>query len=258
MAPDHLDVTGRYLLTGAKAPATLANYEAAWGNYCCFLSDFDLEHSEVLLSDYICSLFDNNYKGTTITSRISAISYACGLKGLDDYGKTTLIKELLKGARAKTKTPAGRKPITEAMLASIMRAVHWVVSTNEKQTLFKCIFAWAFYGALRVSEYTKGLLTDHNIRREHVWPAYEVDDIVYKLRFVSYKSAPNGSDCDFIMGPAVSHETCPVKLMNKYLAFRGDEDGPLFLYEGQPLKAKTISDTFWVWSSRFIQHIHSV
>ncbi len=231
------------MLTGAKAPTTLASYEAAWGNYCCYLSDYDLEHSEVSLSNYICSLFENNYKGNTITSRVSAISYACSLNGLHDYGKTTLIKELLKGARAQTKTPDPRKPITEAMLNSIMRAVHWVIPTNERQTLFKCIFAWAFYGALRVSEYTQGSLTDHNIRREHIWPAYEVDDIVYKLRFASYKSAPNGSDCDFIIGPAVSHETCPVKLMHKYLSFRGDDDGPLFLDYGKPLKARTISDT---------------
>ena len=230
-------------MTGAKAPRTIIAYEAAWGNYCCYLLDHDLEHSEMALSNYICALFDNNYKGSTITSRVSAINYACGLKGLHDYGQSTLIKELLKGARARTKTPDRRKPITEAMLASIMRAVHWVVATDEKQTLFKCIFAWAFYGALRVSEYTAGSLTDHNIKRQHIWPAYEVDDIVYKLKFVSYKASPNGHDCDFIIGPAFSHESCPVRLMHKYLAYRGDNDGPLFLENGQPLKAKTISDT---------------
>ncbi len=237
-----MEPTARYLLTGAKAPRTLIAYEQAWKNYCCYLADYDLEHSEVALGNYICALFDNDYKGSTITSKISAITYACGLNGLEDYGKSTLIKELLKGARARTKTPDTRKPFTEAILASLMRAVHWIVMSDAQQTLYKCIFAWAYYGALRVSEYTKSTLTDHNLLRQNIWPAYDTDDIVYKLRFDSYKGSADGNDCDFIMGPSSSYETCPVRLMHRYLAYRGDEPGPLFLEHGKPIKPKTVSD----------------
>ena len=89
--------------------------------------------------------------------------------------------------------------------------------TNERQTLFKCIFSWAYYGALRVSEYTESSLVNHNLKRENIWPAFVEDDIAYKLRFDSFKASSDGSDCDYIMGPSMSHETCPVKLMHKYL-----------------------------------------
>ena len=242
MAPQQLDTTARYLLTGAKAPRTIIAYEQAWNNYRCYLDDYDFEHSEIALSNYICALFENGYMGSTITSKISAITYACGLNGLEDYSRSTLIKELLKGARARTKAPDIRKPMTEAILASLMRAVHWIIMSDAQQTLYKCMFAWAYYGALRVSEYTKGTLSDHNILRQNIWPDYDTDDIVYKIRFDSYKGQAAGNDCDFLMGPSNSYETCPVRLMHRYLAFRGDAPGPLFMEHGKPIRAKTVSD----------------
>ena len=98
LAPENLDDTQRYLLGDAKAPSTLATYERCWNNYMNFLIDFDLPHSEAALCSYIGCLFDNDYKGSTITSTVSALAYACGINGLVDYSKLVLVKELLKGA----------------------------------------------------------------------------------------------------------------------------------------------------------------
>ena len=236
-----MDDTQRYLLGGAKAASTLVNYERCWSNYLNFLLDFDLPHSESALCTYIGCLFDNDYKGSTITSYISALAYACGINGLEDYSKSVLVKELLKGARNRSSTPDRRKPILEPMLQSLMRAVHWVIPTHKKQTLFKCVFSWAFYGALRVSEYTQGTLADHNLQVENIRRTYEVDDIVYKLKFSSYKFHQAGSPAEYTMGPAYYHECCPVQLMNRYLAFRGHEPGPLFLLYGKPLRGNIVS-----------------
>ena len=112
MTPEQLDTTGRYLLGGAKAPSTIASYEAIQDNYKCFLANFDYEHLEMAVCKYICTLFDNTYKGSTITSTISTLSYVCSLNGLEDYTKFTLIEELLKGVRARIKTADDSKPIT--------------------------------------------------------------------------------------------------------------------------------------------------
>ena len=197
MVPENLEPTARYLIEGAKAPRTLAQYESVWNNYTCFLLDFDLVHSEIALSRYICCLYDNNYKGSTITSHVSALNYACSLNGQLDYSKSTLIKEMLKGARNRTCSLDQRKPISEAMLISLMRAVHWVVAPAEKQILIKTIFSWAYYAALRVSEYTEVDMVDHNIKFSDIWRQYEVDDVVYKLKFTSYKCHPQGSPADY-------------------------------------------------------------
>ena len=170
--------------------------------------DLDLPHFEVALCKYIGCLFENNYKGSTITSRISALAYACGINGLVDYSESVLVKELLKGARNRSDTPDIRKPITEPMLQSLIRAVHWVIPTHEKQTLFECIFLWDFYGALRVSEYIHGVhvLVDHNLKVDDTTRTYDTDDIVYQLRFSTYKFHKAGSPADFTMGPSFYHE----------------------------------------------------
>ncbi len=252
LAPSYLDDTTRYLLTGAKAASTIDNYEKAWANYVGFLLDYDLVHSEQALCRYIGNLFDNNYQGSTITSRFSAISYACGLQGLPDYAKSILIQELLKGARACTHSKDSRKPIREAMLVNIMRAIFWVVPTAKRQALYKCVFLWAFFATLRVSEYMESPLADHNLRFENIKRIFEVDDIVYKLRFTSYKSSDIGTLSTYTLGPDISHEICPVKLMDRYLAFRGSAPGPLFLLSGRPLKGTDVTNVLHM-ALRFMQ-----
>ena len=122
-----------------------------------------------------------------------------------------------------------RAPITWQLLQMICRFLVLTEAPFDRDMLLSAVLL-AFFGLLRVSEYTSPALSRSDPN------ALNLDDVtvdtvrdVAKIRIKKSKTDP------FRIGVTlricgISHPLCPVKALRRFLVRRGSSPGPLFIY----------------------------
>ena len=241
LRPLHLGETGEKLLNASLAQSTNTSYTRNWLLFTQFLADLGLQPCVEAICHYIEYMYDLGYKHSSISSHLSAIAYALKLRGIVDFTQTFLVKKLLSGAKNLTPSLDSRLPVTEHILKSIIHSLFWTLESRYEKALFAAIFSWAFHACLRASEYTDGNLTDHNLNMVNITRTYNDGNPGYRIRFSPYKFC-NEYSPDLILKPAIDHEVCPILLMDRYLALRSDNAGPVFMLKSKPVSSKMVSD----------------
>ena len=144
----------------------------------------------------------------------------------------------IKKSQASNASPRVRLPITLQLLLSIKQVL------SSQPHSYKNIMPWAacclaFFGFLRVSEFTTPNLTDYDpsvhLSRQDVSINNRENPSVLKINIKQSKTDPFRQGVQIYLGTTNS-DVCPIFGILPYLARRGSQPGPLFLTEnGQGL-----------------------
>ena len=227
------------MIQQALAPATRAFYSRALNSLVMFCDSHNIPCTFPIhiktLSCFIMHLFNSKMSASSISSYISAISYYHKINSQDDTTKSFHISQLLTSIRKSRPSTDKRKPITKEILANICHNLYKLNLSKFELTLFRCMFATAFYFGLRISEFTQ---STHNIQLSQI----KCSNSHLSVNFKTFKHSSSEPYTHRIS--KVNGQWCPVKLMNKFLPLRGNNQGALFTQKGTPISARCFSNMF--------------
>ncbi|OCT57189.1 hypothetical protein XELAEV_18003887mg [Xenopus laevis] len=142
-------------LTCSLADKTWQSYLDSW---CKWIAFKDGLHQETGLSDkelilwFVLEQGQAGYSASSIQKHFAGISFWLKLLGLEDVTKSFLVKQILKGISRMGRSSDTRKPITLLILSKLLAALPQVCFSPYEQVLFRVLFIFCFFAALRVSE----------------------------------------------------------------------------------------------------------
>ena len=126
-----------------------------------------------------------------------------------------------------------RLPITLPILTRLLMAAPHCIGTSYDQYRFQAMCGLAFFAFLRIGEITATSkqspipLCLNQLTKLLRGGDHEV--IGFKLTFTDYKHHYNQRPFSMVIYCQPSHRPCPVKLLCRYLACRGNSAGPIFI-----------------------------
>jgi hypothetical protein len=157
---DHLINTAQNLYFNSLAASTHKTYASGVGKLAYFRLSYGLPQSwpipleHLLLFIAYCS--NNGLAASSVATYISGIGHFHKIHGLSDTTTSFLVVKSLEGLRRIQGGPAQdlRAPITLPLLESLIASLKHVCTNKYEQVLFSAAFSVAFFGLLRVGEFT--------------------------------------------------------------------------------------------------------
>ena len=206
--------------------STKQNYYRVWKLFNKFFIKLDSkpEHWEERLSLFVGYMAHLKRKSSTIKSYISAIKAVLTSNNIEINEDRVLLSALTKACRVQNDVIHSKLAIRKKLLHLLFKALEDIYSTQPYLlTLYKAMFATAYYGLLRISEYAQ---TDAG----HTVKACNVQIVVNKDKFmlVLFTSKTHGLDTkpQIIKIDAIddnnpkNYKYCPFRMLNEYLAIR--------------------------------------
>ena len=176
----------------------------------------------------IAYLSDNGGTGVTITSYISAVAYFHKIQGHADPTTSFLVRKLLAGARALTKTVDVRLPITTSILNKLCGALSTVVTDSFKFKMTKAMFLLAFHGLLRIGEFTvKSNEQNHTLQMADIQFGQNNISKVCSYVIITFRYFKHSKGHPVVLKTQASSGNCPVSSLQTYVC---DRPGPLFVF----------------------------
>ena len=223
-----LDKTWQDLIRNSVASNTSKQYASGqrkFLDFCNLIGAAPCPASEVLLMRYVASI-SNSVRGSTVQSHLSAIRFLHIANGfpnpMESYERLKLMVRALKKRSGNIRQ---RAPVTVVMLEGIFRCLNFQLFND---SLLWAMIACAFFGFLRVSEFTTEGDFDPNFNLELKDFSIERDLSFASLRIKSSKTDPFRKGCTITLGAISDPKLCPVAAMIAYLRRRGLASGPLF------------------------------
>lgn len=134
-------------------------YSTAYKKYHLFLDLYNLPDILPIPTDtllkFIAYLSIQNYAAKTVELYVRALSFNHKLQAQPDTTKSFLVSKAIEGLkRSKGKTADTRGPITRPLLRQLILSLSAVCSSQYEATLFTAAFSLAYFGLLRVGEFT--------------------------------------------------------------------------------------------------------
>ena len=240
MGLSQLDSTVRGYFRNALTPATLAMYHSAANRYTTFCASLNLPSlplDQSTLTRFVAHLGQSGLAYQSIRAYLSGIRFLQIASGLPDphLEDFPLLDYVLRGIHrvAQPSTRQQRRPITPRHLTLL----HTVWSSTQEISQHDAAMLWAaccvgFFGFMRAGEFTC-----------QSWQAYTPDKLgpqdvsvnshqapsVLSLRLRRSKVDPFGNGVTICLG-STGRTICPVAALLSYLAQRGRQPGPLFLF----------------------------
>lgn len=188
-------------------------------------------------------MFDRNYAPSTVNTYVSAIGYSHKLAGLPDPTRVFYIIQILKGYGKRGLRIDSRLPITLPILNRLITASHHIPGSEYQTCEFKAMCSLAFFAFLRIGEITMTKQNGNNLLQLNQLSKLSKPNagvIGIKLTFHNFKHNYNQSPFSIIINRQST--ACPVQLMLDYLAFRGNQPGPIFVTQiGTPVTREIFS-----------------
>ena len=232
----HLNSVADFYLSQSLAPRTLVSYNRMFEHYqhfCCVNGCIVLPPNEQTLILYASFLAAHmSHKG--IKAYLCAISHHSVMSDVYVSIPSMLkLKKLIRGIRrhqGSSFTRPLRDPITTAHLLRIYSYLEHSVMPDQDRALFWAASTLAFFGLLRVSEYTCPLIADFDETTNLM-----ISDIKFTsnsiLVFIkASKNDPFRVGCQLVIG-STPNILCPRSAMLAFVALRGLHYGPLFVYK---------------------------
>ena len=200
----------------------------AWAQAYLSNRNFNLPLQPAVLALFVSHLYSLRYASSTVTSYLSAISYAHRLAGVNDPTETALIRQILKGYSKLTPAQDVRLPITLPILSKIIASFQHTTGSAYQLQMLTAMCSLAFFAFLRIGEITVNGKDHNNLIR---LPQLEslVNDkrqvIALQLTILQYKHSNNGRPFTIYIHKEVC--CCPVKAILDYVSTRGSFNGPL-------------------------------
>jgi hypothetical protein len=248
-AIDQLTKVASLLLSSALAPGSQEVYKRAARKFADFCrsclgkpSAFPSSLDSVIL--FASFLFSSSFAPATIQTYVFAVCYSNHLCSGVDLAKSFLLKKLFTGISRCSAPREIRAPITISLLHRLLAKLNSSPLSDYDKLLFSAMFLLAFYGFLRVGEFT---LRSSSSPRSLILQASDIafstqnSQPVLCLSIRVFKG--NTSATPFIIYiSSVPSAWCPVLFMRRYLAMRGELPGPLFCFcNGSPVSRADFS-----------------
>ena len=225
------------LLSQALAPSTQTSYRRSWSVLNYFRKNVLSENIALPVSVGTIAMFVTylcvycSLQVSTIRSHLSAISYVHKLKNIFDPTANFLIRKLVDAVAKRSQSSDTRLPITRTLLHSLGSKIQAVYLDNYTQLLFKAMFYVAWYGCLRVGEFTLTPKSEHCISLADL----TFTENAFLLNLKSFKHKKGTSPLISISRSTRFPSHCPYQILKAYLEVRGTHPGPLFCWKnGQP------------------------
>ena len=192
------------------------------------------------LLNFIAFLSIKNISASSIALYLSGISHLHKSGNMVDTTKFFMVCKALEGLRRVNPTNKDpRSPITFEILIKLIRALPSICFSKFENHLFQAAFSLAFFGLLRVGEFTSANRVGPNkaiLQLEHAQISKSKPKSI-NLTISRSKTDQKGQSVILNIPSQKSGDTCPVHLLETYLSKRpncGNLD--LFIHEnGQPL-----------------------
>lgn len=235
------------LVKKAIAPSTQRVYSAGvrlFEDFCRSQRRSSLPASELTIRLF-CTEQAGRVSYSTVSTYVSAIRMQHLQHGHQDPTvDAPLLSLLLQGIKRSTKPPRQhRQPITADILTNLKPAISALKRQAYQSRLFWAAFTLAFYGFLRVGEYTS---RRRNKRSPDTLLARSItlDGSTLTIRLRRSKTSQFKLPPPIHIG-ATNSVTCPVKAMERFLSWRhAPSHAPLFIFQdGTFLTAQMVSST---------------
>ncbi|XP_072019644.1 uncharacterized protein [Amphiura filiformis] len=236
---DTLKIETQRLLQSSLAPSTWASYRRSLDSFIEFRSQSNLQPvwpvSQYDIVAYISYLSITGWAPASINSHISALAFVHKVNGWKDPTDTFIIKKLKEGCRRLNTRADTRLPITPAILMRLGQVLPSICNSQFEVLLFKAAFVLAFFGFLRVSEFTcpkkcgdfPRVLSAQDIRL--VGERRETLEI--KIRYS--KTDQKGESEKLLIDNCVN---MAIQAIMEFYAVRPSQQGPFFIhFGGDPL-----------------------
>ena len=142
-----------------------------------------------------------------------------------------------------------RKPITPAHLQLFYQLLQPGFANNADNKMIWAAICLAFFGFLRVSEFTSSPTSEENKTLTPADCSFNTvnNQEIMHIRLKSSKTDPFLKGTTLTIG-GTDHEICPVTALREYLAIRGTARGPLFMYKS----GKSLSQQLFTREVRFL------
>ena len=221
------------LLDASISENTKTAYETGQNSFYNFRKEFgyeiswppplrDVVHFVAYLSLKKCSY-------ATAKSYLSSISFQCKIHNWVDETKNFLVVKVLEGMRRTGRSADARLPITLQLLSEVVRVLSSICSNSYETKLFRAAYILAFFGFLRIGEFT--FSTGNSVHT-----ILQVTDVQFEANYSKVFVHIRMSKCDQDRkGVSLAIDKskgilCPVASLIDYLAARPKIKGPLFIH----------------------------
>ncbi len=239
--------TAEQVLQASLAESTWVTYERAIDRFIRFRSQHTLVNmwpvSVGHIAAFIAYLMIQGLAASSVCTYISAISFVHKLNNWEDPTSRFIITKMKEGCKRLKSSQDSRLPITFQILKQLMGILPSVCRSNYMVRLYRAAFSSAFFGFLRVSEFTcpRG--------KVDITGALCFGDIsivpgggFLSLQLRRSKTDQTGHSSFIQIARYADEEVCPVRAMANYLEVRPPLGGLLFrFYGGDPLTAQTFN-----------------
>lgn len=224
------------------APSSRQLYNRALSS----VNDFSVKHFNKSLSIpvsyafvplYVAYAHQKGFASSTITSQLSALGYVHQLQGFEDPTKTFMVKKAIQGAGRLAPHYDLRLPITAPIMRHLINALPLVADNDYLASLMGAIFTTAFFALARIGE----LVPSNSSELSKVVHTQDINfenTSTSKVMWVTFRDFKHnyGKQPHHIpVKQSASSSFCPVLLMQRYLAMRDKNPGPLFISKnGKP------------------------
>ena len=230
-----LDLVVGHLMCYALAPTTLQSYSAGISCYLAFCRCTSLDplplHEETLQRFVACHHARLAYK--TIKVYLAGVQYWSLMRGFNgSMMSMSRLYYLLRAVRRIQGNSFNRRrrlPITTQHLRCLFQRLDLMQYNGYQRLLFKAATTLAFFGLLRVSEYTSG--RRHSLDSSTLLVSdvsFNTDGSLMFIHVRSSKTDPFRNGC-IIRIARITDPLCPVTAMQNYLHVRYRGAGPLFI-----------------------------
>ena len=173
--------------------------------------------------NFFTHLWNLKLAPSTIRTYLSAIGYFHKINSLPDHTTHFAIQKALKGAVRLSPLQQMRQPISLTLLRSMINSLGVLYDSNTA-TLYKAMFATAFYALCRISEITADNNTTHTLQQTDA--VRLSSPLGYRITFRTFKHS--NSPQSVLVQQQTPTQYCPVYLLDQYLKTRPATTGHLF------------------------------
>lgn len=189
--------------------------------------------------NFVAFLASKNLSHSTANVYLSALSHSLQVHGLDNPVKSFIVQKMLTGLKRSKPSKDIRSPVTYQLLLKILDVLPMVTKSKYEHLLFGSTFATAFFGLFRISEIAVASKKSLRNVLQLSDLQFSNENIKLKLRFS--KTDQNGKGLVITISKSVESTVC-FSLLETFLQFRSQEDGPLFCHiNGTPLSTYQFS-----------------
>lgn len=239
MAMGDLALEAHRLMSRSLAPGTTEAYQRAVLSFQEFRLQSNLDQVWPAPTQhaiaFIAALSLKGMAASSIGLHVSALALLHKSHNWDDPTQHLVIKRMLEGHRRNKGAPDTRRPITWDVLKQIVPTLHEVCSTAFEAVMFKAAFILAYFGFMRVGEFTvagREGATDRVLAITDIkWATGPL--LLVRIRFS--KTDQHGRSVTLQI-PAQLGGLCPVQAVMQFIGLRPAVSGPLFCHaNGRPL-----------------------